>query len=91
MEQLAEEASTLPPDWTWNGYTQDQLETAFNAVKNKDQWKGPIEAKVTANELALAYWSIVFYTATNPEVSYDEDTGEFHITSEGYWLGPAGP
>jgi hypothetical protein len=91
VEQLLGEAALPDDTWRWNGYTQDELRCAFEDVQNAEHWKGPIDAVIIENVAAVTYWAIVFYTATDPQVEYREETGQFRVTSEGYWAGPAGP
>jgi hypothetical protein len=85
-EQIRAELRALEKTATWNGYTIETLRTAFEAVQNAEHWKGPIDAAVTQDSVAGTYWSIVFYTATSPDIKIQDD-GLFRITSEGYWAG----
>ncbi len=87
IEQLVKKAKW---EGTWSGYTQEQLSTAFDGVRNADHWKGPIDALVPEDELTVTVLAIIFYTATEPKASWVESKEHFRVTSEGYWAGPAG-
>lgn len=83
--------------------TQEQLEQAFNRVRNQDDWRAPIDytGEFGVQELHLTLDAIEYFTATKAEVMdytvaspYDEVNGtklRCRITAVGYRMGPAGP
>ena len=73
------------------GYTEEQLQDAFNKVKNPDDWKAPIKATVEVEgpeEVELICFAVNFYTAT-PCDACDEPDGKATFTAPGYRRGPA--
>ena len=85
------------------GYTEEQLQEAFNEVKNKDDWKSAIDTVVldkTDEELKCIQFAVQFYTATECELIDLEFTEApegcdvrraTKVKSVGYRMGPAGP
>ncbi len=47
-------------------YTREQLEAAFNKVKNPNHWKNPIDAYCHRDEVELVREAVIFFTATVP-------------------------
>lgn len=74
----------------YEGYTQDQLKEAFDAVADPQDWKAEIATMVKGEMVLLAVAAIKFYTATVPEVKLHVSTMLYYIFSEGYRKGPAG-
>lgn len=84
-------------------YTLEQIEDAFSKVAPKDDWKGPIRAEVSADNLALTLYAICHMTATQPTVApcgaeyVRDDAGKYVgltvttyvVTAPGYRAGPA--
>jgi hypothetical protein len=84
-------ANTEYVNTTFRGHTWAELDAAFKKVKNPDDWKAPICALVSADDLTVVCAAIEFYTATKPKVFVvDLDCEEFLVTAAGYRLGPAG-
>jgi hypothetical protein len=80
------------------GYTIDELQAAFNRVRDARDWKAPIRATVGARAkhggidvalLAKIAAAVEFYTATKPTITIIGTTA--HVTAVGYRQGPAGP
>lgn len=72
------------------GYSLDDLAAAFETVHDPDDWKNPIDAKVSGQMVDVTVAAIIFYTATVPTVSLDLDTMKYCVRSIGYRAGPAG-
>lgn len=72
------------------GYTQEQLQVAFNQVVNPDDWRAPICARVPLDKFngPLIKFAIEFYTATMPTFVACGD--KILVTADGYRKGPAG-
>ena len=75
---------------TYGGFAISDLEAAFKAVSNPQDWKGPIAAIVNGEVVSLTVTAIEFYTATTPSISLNTKTMQYIIESEGYRAGPAG-
>lgn len=73
------------------GFSFEAMEPAFAAVQDKSDWRNPIDARVSGEQVHVTCVAIAFYTATEPVVEYDREIGDFRVTSEGYRMGPAGP
>jgi len=73
-------------------YTHEQLEAAFDVVKNQDDWRAAIDytGKITHEQAQLYCEAIRYYTATTTLLQV-LTTGEYRIKSVGYRMGPAGP
>ena len=75
------------------GYTHEELQQAFNAVADPDNWKAPIKATIQGISRESAdriQYAVEFYTATQCQVTKaNKDT--FRFESVGYRNGPAGP
>lgn len=69
-------------------YTQEQLQRAFDAVANPQDWKAPIEAVIESSAWQLTKAAIVHFTATQPTLKANDD-GRFVVTAPGYRAGPA--
>jgi hypothetical protein len=71
-------------------YTLEQLELAFNSVRNAEHWKNPIDKVVPlrGTNLPLIAEAIYFYTSTMTTFIQEPD-GMVRITAPGYYQGPA--
>ena len=71
------------------GYTMDQLERAFDSVKDQEHWKNPIDAIVDADQRNVISRAIPWYTGTEAEFTAVEgDTSKLRVTAPGYFAGP---
>lgn len=71
------------------GYTQEQLETAFKKVQNKEHWKGRINALVNGDEdLDLILFAISYFTGTEGYTLAPRKDGKIRVRAPGYWAGP---
>ena len=43
-------------------FSEAEMNAAFSAVQNKENWKYPIEAEIEASEMAVTAEAIIFYT-----------------------------
>lgn len=77
-------------DIVYNGFTEEQLRTAFDKMADPDDWKGPITATMPGECVMLAVSAIEFYTGATPQVSLNMDTMTYIVDSPGYRAGPAG-
>lgn len=74
----------------YEGFTYGELEAAFTAVHDPEDWRAPIAARCKGEAVMLVVAAIKFYTATVPRVSLNLETMDYIIQSEGYRRGPAG-
>jgi hypothetical protein len=74
------------------GYTEEELRSAFDAVADKEDWRNPIAALVTSDNLQITVYAINFYTANTTSVRRipNKFKNLFLLESDGYRLGPAG-
>jgi hypothetical protein len=76
-------------NWVAVQFTHDQLETAFAKVRAAHDWRGPINAIVSAEDLTVCFLAIEYFTATRATVEHlYGDT--YRLTADGYRRGPAG-
>ena len=71
------------------GYTKEQLEAAFDAVKDQAHWKNPIDAVVEPTMRDVLEHAIPFFTGTPAD--FDEVEGRPHVIrvmAAGYFAGP---
>jgi len=87
------------------GYKEEDLQAAFNEVKDQNDWKAAIDTVVvdkTDEELALIKFAVRFYTATECKLTELDMTGAKEacdnnvrratkVKAVGYRMGPAGP
>ena len=73
-------------------YTREQLEAAFDKVRNPNDWKAPVDGYCRAAEVELVREAVIFFTATEPSFySVGINTGLRRVLADGYRKGPAGP
>lgn len=72
------------------GFSLNQLQAAFSKVQDKKNWKAPVFASVSMDELAITMLAVEFYTATKVEVQQIMGNGNVLIFAKGYAAGPAG-
>jgi hypothetical protein len=76
-------------NWVAVQFTQEQLETAFAKVRDANDWRAPINAIVSAEDLTVCFSAIEYFTATRAtaERLYGDT---YRLTADGYRRGPAG-
>lgn len=63
---------------------------AFEAVQNPTHWKGAVDAIIRTEHATVVSGAIECFTATKATVKPIGDGKTFvHITTPGYWAGPA--
>ena len=67
------------------GYTLEELEAAFDAVKNKDHWKEDIDAVVPAEMEHVLTFAIPWFTGGADFSIRPEGEGRIRVTAPGYW------
>ena len=87
---IADEMADIEVELGGHTFKRSELETALNAVTDADDWKGPIDAVIDANDLLITQAAVVFFTATNLDVKGSPEPGKLRVTSIGYRAGPAG-
>ena len=71
------------------GFTIEQLEQAFDSVKDKEHWKNPIDAVVEADQRDVLSRAIPWYTGTEAEFhEINGDGSKLRVTAPGYFAGP---
>ena len=68
-----------------------ELSKAFDQVKNREDWKGPIAAVIKAENYALYAAAVEFYTATPLVIQESSNVaaGSVYVKAEGYRAGQA--
>lgn len=74
---------------TYNNFTQEQLQEAFNRVRNPKDWKAPIDAVVRCQDLELIGAAVQYFTATTITI-LERKAWLCRIAADGYRAGPAG-
>ena len=79
-------------------YNHAELQTAFDAVKNPDDWRDKVDAWVEMEKVPVTKAAIAYFTSTEAkeEEARTQHRGiekgvEVRLTSCGYRMGPAGP
>jgi len=102
VKQLLETATGLRTRQTLllNGYSEEQLQSAFKRVEDPDDWKESIDAVVlneTDEMLSCIKYAVEFYTGSKcvltdiDGVQDEKITRATKVESVGYRNGPAGP
>ena len=72
-------------------FTQDQLASAFDRVRDRRDWKAPIRAEIAACDRAVVEVAVVAFTATVPLFDLVEGHPDrLTVTASGYRAGPWG-
>jgi hypothetical protein len=73
------------------GYRFEQLASAFDRVRDPQDWKAPIRAVIPVVERPIVEKAVLWFTETEPR--FEEIPGESDrliVVAPGYRLGPAG-
>ncbi len=71
-------------------FEQSDLEEAFDAVRDRDDWRAPIQAEIQQSEVLIVCAAITHFTGTVAELTNLAD-GLVEVRSVGYRAGPCGP
>jgi hypothetical protein len=80
-----EESGQDPDEQVYMGHTLIRLHEAFDAVKDKTNWKNPIKATIPDNQMAITEAAIAFFTGGLIEKYVKKDATHFTIYSRGYY------
>lgn len=70
------------------GYTQEELQAAFDKVKNPEHWKARINALLEPGEdMDVIDYAIRYFTGTECWWNTRKD-GKIRVRAPGYWAGP---
>jgi len=71
------------------GFTQFELDKAFESVQDPADWRAPIDSLCyAANEDRVAA-AILYFTATKATFHECDEPGKVRVTALGYRMGPA--
>ena len=73
------------------GYRLEQLASAFDRVRDPQDWKAPIRAVIPVVERPIVEKAVLWFTETEPR--FEQVPGETDwliVMAPGYRLGPAG-
>jgi hypothetical protein len=93
MNEQEHEAQARIDHLPYRGYKVADLRRVWQEIAPKPDWKAEISVVVPGEQVGAVVAAIRFFTATDPEVSFDpRKPGPVHflIESEGYRKGPAG-
>jgi hypothetical protein len=75
-----------PREDAFAGYTQTELEAAFDLVKNPRNWKLPINATVPKDtDLRAVSAAVAHFTGGGCEMT-EQDDGTVRVTGDGYYV-----
>jgi hypothetical protein len=74
----------------YNGFTDEQLHTAFETVQAKTHWKDPIRSKCKVEDIKLITSAIIYFTGTVPSFGQPDKNGMVKVRADGYQMGPCG-
>jgi hypothetical protein len=66
------------------GYSRRQLKEAFDKVCDVDNWKKPINKRVSVDDLSVVCTAVAFFVGDFPKVIYC-GSGQYRIESPGYY------
>ncbi|MBS7671297.1 hypothetical protein [Croceicoccus gelatinilyticus] len=69
-------------------FTIEEIEAGFDAVKNAEHWKGPIDAIIDEDQKDLIGRAIPWFTGTPAEFFQTDQAGKLRVVAAGYWNGP---
>lgn len=75
-------------------YTQEELQAAFDLVKDEQDWRAPISCGFPASQKDVVTEAIIHFTATTPEfidLGFKDGVPWLGVYADGYRNGPAGP
>lgn len=70
---------------TGTPYTREQLQAAFDKVCDKTNWKNPINAECSRDEVEVTKSAIIFFTGSIPTYQSISDS-RLKVTAAGYYL-----
>lgn len=71
------------------GFTQGQIDEAFDLVKNEEHWKNPIDTVIPAEKREIVEKAIPWFTGTDAEFTeIDGQPQNLRVTAPGYYAGP---
>lgn len=70
------------------GYTDEQMQEAFDLVKDADHWKNPIDRIVDRKHVDVLDVAITWYTGMPAFFEDVDDPAKVRVTCDGYFAGP---
>ena len=67
------------------GYTLEELQEAFRAVRNPEHWKMDIDATVDAKLGAILEYAVPWHTGGMPPYVEHLKDGKIRVMADGYW------
>ena len=76
----------------YEGWYPAELEAAFEGIKDKQDWRAPIDTWIKPVAYPAARSACMFYTGTELVADgYSLDKDLLHVRAAGYRCGPCGP
>lgn len=92
VDNLIQGLEVPPPTGLRLTYSQDELQAAFDLVRNKKDWKARIDARIPKDKEAVVLAAIVHFTATVGRIyPHPTNPDKLIVRAAGYRMGPAGP
>lgn len=66
------------------GYTQEELQKAFNKITNKTNWKFALKGRIKKSELAITNHAAIFFAGSPLQVLRDLGD-EIIVIGDGYY------
>lgn len=66
------------------GWTRGELSEAFDKVKNQENWKEPINARIPRVDYPMVGQAIIFFTGSVPKFVFHADY-TVSVTADGYY------
>lgn len=70
------------------GFTTIELQKAFLAVANDENWKNPIDRIVDESQVEILTAAIPWMTGTEATFLPANEPGKIRVKADGYYLGP---
>jgi len=70
----------------YGGYTRAQLKAAFDIVKNRENWKYPIDTDIPSDsDFDMIEAAVIFFTGSVPFTADSDQDGMTRIMAAGYY------
>lgn len=70
---------------------REALDKVFELVRCREDWRAPIRAYVTAEDVPAVREAVRHFTATELRIVGQQPDGRLRVEADGYRMGPAGP
>lgn len=71
-----------------DGFALEELQEAFDLVKDEEHWKNPIDRVVDESQIRILRAAIPWMTGTEAIFLPVDEPGKIRVKADGYYLGP---